>query len=294
MQTSLTSHPLPVAKNSARLDKPLVIPRILEQPRLIRIGSKWGKPFVRAYSTALETYGITKEELLDFIDELNVQKRGNLIWQRLITGGAAIKAAGDVDPTNIVKAVGVAIHAVGKMAAWNTACGPYANKVAYLRKANRELFEPKGLRARILSAKELRAHLGMHEWMHDVPTKEELIEGKRATIRSPHRQIFALDGRVAEMDLAVEAAIAWRSEADNARKWAGKGIRDQQIFGEINMELQRGKAIKLRDKALAQPTEAKKQKGLKAARKADFEFKMANRNRWLVIEEASGKGPMSG
>jgi hypothetical protein len=60
------------------------------------------------------------------------------------------------------------------------------------------------------------------------------------------------------------------------------------------MELQRGKAIKLRDKALAQPTEAKKQKGLKAARKADFEFKMANRNRWLVIEEASGKGPMSG
>jgi hypothetical protein len=191
------------------------------------------------------------------------------------------------------------------MAAWNTACGPYANKVAYLRKANRELFEPKGLRARILSAKELRAHLGMapdadlalpieHEWMHDVPTKEELIEGKRATIRSPHRQIFALDGRVAEMDLAVEAAIAWRSEADNARKWAGKGIRDQQIFGEINMELQRGKAIKLRDKALAQPTEAKKQKGLKAARKADFEFKMANRNRWLVIEEASGKGPISG
>ncbi|KAJ7785556.1 hypothetical protein B0H14DRAFT_2958086 [Mycena olivaceomarginata] len=270
MQTSLTSHPLPVAKNSARLDKPLVIPRILEQPRLIRIGSKWGKPFVRAYSTALETYGITKEELLDFIDELN----GTLTHEHR-------------------QGCGVAIHAVGKMAAWNTACGPYANKVAYLRKANRELFEPKGLRARILSAKELRAHLGMHEWMHDVPTKEELIEGKRATIRSPHRQIFALDGRVAEMDLAVEAAIAWRSEADNARKWAGKGIRDQQIFGEINMELQRGKAIKLRDKALAQPTEAKKQKDL-TARKADFEFKMANRNRWLVIEEASGKGPMSG
>jgi hypothetical protein len=51
------------------------------------------------------------------------------------------------------------------------------------------------------------------------------------------------------------------------------------------MELARNKAIKLQQKALAQPTEAKKQKGLKAARKADIEVKMANRNRWLVIEE---------
>ncbi|KAJ7367079.1 hypothetical protein DFH08DRAFT_949071 [Mycena albidolilacea] len=286
MQTSLTSHPLPVAENSARLDKPL------------------GKPFVRAYSTALETYGITKEELLDFIDELNVEKRGNLIWQRLITGGAAIKAAGDVDPTNIVKAVGVAIHAVGKMAAWNTACGPYANKVTYLRKANRELFEPKGLRARILSAKELRAHLGMapdadlalpieHEWMHDVPTKEELIEGKRATIRSPHRQFFALDGRVAEMSCSRGGhCVAFRGrQCQKVGRERDTGPAD--IWRDKHGAATR-KAIELRDKALAQPTEAKKQKGLKAARKADFEFRMANRNWWLVIEEASGKGPMSG
>jgi hypothetical protein len=43
--------------------------------------------------------------------------------------------------------------------------------------------------------------------------------------------------------------------------------------------------IQLRDKALAQPTETEKQKGLNAARRADSELTMANRNRWLLIEE---------
>jgi hypothetical protein len=43
--------------------------------------------------------------------------------------------------------------------------------------------------------------------------------------------------------------------------------------------------IQLRDKALAQPTETEKQKGLNAARRADSELAMANRNRWLLIEE---------
>jgi hypothetical protein len=229
-------------------------------------------------------------------------------------GGQMVKQVGHLDPTQIVKAVGVAILAIGKIAAWNSACGPNANKVKYLERANAELFRPKGLKASILSAAQLRERLGMkpdadlalpmeYESTNGfnqsvfrlpssnenlsalAPTKEEMIAGERAPIRSPHRQILALEKYVTMADLAAEANVAWRSETNRGRKWAGKGIRDWHVYSELNMELARNKAIKLQQKALAQPTEAKKQKGLKAARKADIEVKMVNRNRWLVIEE---------
>ncbi|KAJ6452446.1 hypothetical protein C8R45DRAFT_1040670 [Mycena sanguinolenta] len=300
----------PLLEPPARLDKPLVIPRVLERPRRIHLfggALGWGKPFVRAYSPALEAYGISRDEFLGFIDELNIARRGNLNWQEMITVGASIKvnATTAVARTtlNIIDkalgALGAGLHAVGKLGTWNSACGPWATKVAYLRKANEELFGPRGLWVRELSAKELRAHLGMepdvdlalpleHDWMHGVPSQKELFAGKRATIRTPHRQIFALQGRVAETDLASEAAVACRSENDSGRRWAAKGIRDGLIFGEIGMEVQRGTAITLRDRALGQRTKAKREKGLKVAHKADFELRMANRNRWLVIEEVAG------
>ncbi|KAF7351553.1 histone H3 K4-specific methyltransferase SET7/9 N-terminal domain-containing protein [Mycena sanguinolenta] len=268
-ETSPDSKAVPVVP--VRLDKPLVVPRVLSQPQR---GTKYGKPFVRAYSPALQTYGISEEELLAFIDELNMKKRGNPIWGK-----------------------GISIRLVATLAALNSACGPYSNKVGYLRKANRELFGPKGLRARVLNAKELRTYLGMapntdlalpmdDQRLKGVPTKEELMAGKRAPIRSAHRQIFAMKGRVAETNLAAEADVAWTMERNSGRKLARRTIRDLQVLGEIVMELQRGKMLQLRDKALAQPTESKKQKGLKSARKADWELKVANRNQWLVIEQA--------
>ncbi|KAJ7935197.1 hypothetical protein B0H13DRAFT_2649927 [Mycena leptocephala] len=214
MPTSHDSKPLPVDAKSARLDKPLVIPRVLEQPRFIRIGSRWGKPFVRAFSPVLEAYGITKEEQIDFIDELNIKKRGNLHWQQLIMGGQMVKQVGHLDPTQIVKAVGVAILAIGKIAAWNSACGPNANK------------------ASILSAAQLRERLGMkpdadlalpmeYESTNGFSQKDDA--GQRAPIRSPHRQILALEKCVTMADLAAEADVAWRSETNGGGSGQGRG-----------------------------------------------------------------------
>ncbi|KAJ7461376.1 hypothetical protein B0H11DRAFT_2241805 [Mycena galericulata] len=277
--TSLDSKPLPPLEKgvAAKLDKPLVIPRGLEQPRTIRLGSRWGKPFVRAYSPTLEAHGITKEGFLEFLDELNMKKRGNPIWQDIISIGDSLKQAGKVDPTHIVKLVGAIILLLGKIGAWNSGCGAFSLRAAFLRKANRELFGPKGLKASFMSAKQLRKHRGIapnadlalpleHRHIRAVPTQEELIKAS-ALSSDPHTARFL------------------RSTA-GGRKWAGKGILDWQLYTELNMEFSRGKAIKRREEALAEPTEAKKKKGLKAARKIGVEVKMANRNRWLVIEQA--------
>lgn len=251
---------------------------------------------MRAYSPELEAFGITEKEMLDFIDELNIKKRGNLAWNYVTVVGTTVKVAGHADPTQITKAVGRIINDVGKLGALNSACGPKANKVAYLRKANRELFGPKGLRVRIVTARELRECLGMppnadlalpieDQRMTSVPTRAEIVQGKRAEIPMSQRQISALDGRVAEMKLVPETADGWRSETNHRRKWARKGIYNFRISSETSTGARRNKVIQLRDKALAQPTETEKQKGLNAARRADSELTMANRNRWLLIEE---------
>ncbi|KAJ6527702.1 hypothetical protein B0H19DRAFT_1083801 [Mycena capillaripes] len=281
-----------------RLDKPFAIPRVLHwrRGRFFSRGTTWGKPFVRAYSPALEAYGITEKEMLDFIDELNIKKRGNLAWNYVALVGTTTKVAGHADPTHITKAVGHIIYDVGKLGAWNSACGPKADKVAFLRKANREVFGPKGLRVRIVTAAELRERLGMprdadlalpieDQRMISVPTRAEIVQGKRAEILVAQRQISALDGRTAEMKLMPETAEGWRSETSHRRKWARKGIYDFHSSSEITTGARRNKVIQLRDKALAQPTETEKQKGLNAARRADAELTMANRNRWLLIEE---------
>ncbi|KAJ6484766.1 hypothetical protein C8R45DRAFT_999314 [Mycena sanguinolenta] len=302
MPTSIQVEPrlFPVrvaSETKARLDKPIAIPRVLQRPRrFFSTGTTWGKPFVRAYSPALEAYGITEKEMLDFIDELNIKKRGSLAWNYVATIGTTIKVAGHADPTQITKAVGHIINDVGKLGALNSACGPKANKVAYLRKANRELFGPKGLRARIVTARELREVLGMppnaklalsveDQRMTSVPTRAEIVQGKHAEIPMSQRQISALDGRVAETKFVPATADGWRSETNHSRKWARKGIYNLQSSSEMSTGAQRNKVIRLRDKALAQPTETEKQKGLRAARSADSELTMANRNRWLLIEE---------
>ncbi|KAJ7679380.1 hypothetical protein DFH06DRAFT_1415499 [Mycena polygramma] len=241
---------------------------------------EWGKPFVRAYSPALESYGISQAEFLHFIDELNIQKRGNLSWHKLMTVGDIVGKAGDFDPTQIINIVGMSLQCVDFAALWNSACGPYANKRVYLRKANRELFEPKGLKASLSSAPELRQRLGMepdadlalpieHSRMCAMPTKEELGDGQQAPIRAAHRQILALEGRVTGADVAAELGEAWRTERDAGvlaagRKWAGKEIHKWHTEHAIKEEKARHKAIKLRDKALAKSNEAKRQKGLKA------------------------------
>ncbi|KAJ7844751.1 hypothetical protein B0H14DRAFT_2776104 [Mycena olivaceomarginata] len=285
------------SETKARLDKPFAIPRVLQPPRrFFSTGNTWGKPFVRAYSPELEAFGITEKEMLDFIDELNIKKRGNLAWNYVTIVGTTVKVAGHADPTQITKAVGHIINDVGKLGALNSACGPKANKVAYLRKANRELFGPKGLCVRIVTARELRERLGMppnadlalpieDQRMTSVPTRAEIVQGKRAEIPMSQRQISALDGRVAEMKLVPETADGWRSETNHRRKWARKGIYNFRISSEISTGARRNKVIQLRDKALAQLTETEKQKGLNAARRADSELTMANRNRWLLIEE---------
>ncbi|KAJ7447929.1 hypothetical protein B0H11DRAFT_2248098 [Mycena galericulata] len=223
---------------------------------------------------ASQAHGITKEGLLEFLDELNMKKRGNPIWQDIISIGDSLKQAGKIDRQ-----------------ARRRPHPPFGKDRGVELGANRELFGPKGLKASFMSAKQLRKHLGMapsanlalpleHRHIRAVPTQEELINGKRSQLRSAHRQIFALDGRVTKADLAAETNISWRSETDSGRKWAGKGIHDWQLYTELNMEFSRGKAIKRREEALAEPTEAKKKKGLKAARKLDVEVK--SRSRWRI------------
>ncbi|KAJ7216053.1 hypothetical protein GGX14DRAFT_562489 [Mycena pura] len=146
--------------------------------------------------------------MLDFIDELNIKKCDNLAWNYW-----------HVDPTHITKAVGHIINDVGKLGAVISACGPRAKKVAYLRKANRELFAPKGLRARIVTAWELRERL-------------EIALGKHEEIHMSQRQISALDGRVAETKLVPLEEVGEEGDMQFLQQQRGAGAADEDHEAE--------------------------------------------------------------
>lgn len=192
------------------LRKVIVIPGVLNHDP--RHGTQ-GLPFVRAYAKVLgPDYGISPDTFLDFIDELNTLSRGNLPSILVEKVGKSVDAFGSLDPTNITSLVGKSISLAGKTGRVLTM---ETRKRSCIQNANERLFNPKGLKVRIVKSKELRRILGLRpdaplcaplqeNWT--VPLKEEMKTGKRAIVRVPYRQILALLEHVQDIMLAEEAS----------------------------------------------------------------------------------------
>lgn len=150
-----------MSRKQARLVEPVVIPRHNHNWVL-----KADKPFARAWSPALEAFGITEDEFLEFIDGLNLgtrakQSKVNKAWDALSDVGGLVGSLAFLDPSGVTKIVGHSIKGVALIGGTVFKRGPDVIKIRYLKRANETFFRPKGLSVQIVDTKTLRIELGL-------------------------------------------------------------------------------------------------------------------------------------
>ena len=262
----------PLSPPYPRLEKPIVIPGCLSTS--YRSGSV-GLPFIRGYAKHLgSVYDISAETFMDFIDELNILNRGHTAFGYVSGTGSAVHTVGHLDPTKITQLVGLSIKVAGLAGRWASVNGPFSRKKPFLELANKELFNPKGLRVSIVNSKELRHLLNLPPnaplvvplvdcW--SVPPKADLLKGQRAIVRVPHRSILALVDHVSDIKLLREVSPG--KQKGRGRTKAALEVRRCLVGGEITFEIWRGQALeKLRQAQLA-TTEKSREKLLKQSKK---------------------------
>ncbi|KAG5757786.1 hypothetical protein H9Q72_014071 [Fusarium xylarioides] len=134
--------------------RPLILPQIA-------FGA--GEPFLQGYSSEISRYGISRNQLLRVVDEINVARTPNPEVQ-LFQMGAGI--AGWFVPG--VASIGLLAGQAGVGVA--TAFGHASIVSKALSKANMELFAPNGLEICIIKTQDLDTELGIYSnGVRDVP-----------------------------------------------------------------------------------------------------------------------------
>ncbi|GKZ38939.1 hypothetical protein AbraIFM66950_011544 [Aspergillus brasiliensis] len=284
--TSSTDPPPPTYQPLNRL---IAIPRVCNLTDRLLINL----PFVRAYTDILLDYGITEETFLEFLDELNIIQAGHTALKYMQKASQAIRFAGHIDPTRITELVGQCSDLTARLIHMAYIKGPFARRTAYLNRANRMLFHPRHLEVSIVSGKQLRKILGLHPKfplcaslcpLWTVPSKTDLVQGMRSTVRVPGRQLCQLIDYVYDLDLAAEAKKGWGHEQGKVRRDAAKVVRDWQVLSEVQHEIWRGEAIQLYEVAGQANDPKVRKKLLKKAGEMDKEVRHTEKITWLVVQ----------
>jgi hypothetical protein len=271
-----------MSSRQPRLIKPVVIPRRNYNGILTT-----GKPFARAWAPALEAFGIMEDEFLKFIDGLNGAKQGNEAWGAVGQVGGLVGKFASLDPSGVTSIVGHSIKGVALIGGTVSKRGPYALKVSYLKSANEKLFGPKGLSVQIIDTENLRVELGLKP---DVPIvlpldpatmsmgqKDKKGPHRLSALDSAHRVIRALTGHISGVFIYGATSVNQQRDSD--------AIAKISVKTELDIQLQRQKAINCLQKAKQAKTEDEKQKYLKQSASYDTEVKMAEDSVWLLVRD---------
>ena len=133
----------PVDGSYSPLDKPILIPRLNPGPNI---------PFARAWAPSLQAYDISQHDFLSFLDNLNVvcaPHPAARILEMLAFGVAFVPADG-------ADGISGGLALLAALTAWAIA---RSRRKKYLALVNAMLFHPRGLHARVVSTKQMRAML---------------------------------------------------------------------------------------------------------------------------------------
>lgn len=108
---------------------------------------------MRAYSPTLSEYQITQPDFLTFLDGLNEGFIANPVLQATSIAGSVM---GNIHPVEIV---GIAVEAASEIGSETTS---YFRTRAYLKKANAEIFGPRGLKAKIMEFDKMARAVAVH------------------------------------------------------------------------------------------------------------------------------------
>lgn len=133
--TGFTQHLPPPSYCPSPLPTPVAVPQTI--PGI-------GQPFARAWAPSLSGHSITVTDFVEFIDNLNVVKTANPPLQILDLVGGVLGMV----PHHWFLLAGIGVQAVAKI---GTAAVSKGRTELYMRKVNREYFEPRGLKVAIAS-----------------------------------------------------------------------------------------------------------------------------------------------
>lgn len=174
--------PSPPRTHHTRLASPTVIPQAV--PGL-------GKPFVRAYSAALSSRGISMLAFLQFIDNFNVVSAASPPLQVLGLAGQVL----GVVPSAISQIVGGALSLTAQL---GTVAVSQGRATLFLNEADETFFQPRGLQAAIATSKALKAKVRIDP---NAPLVSALEEAGGMDVQA--RRMRALEGRIAPLTFDV-------------------------------------------------------------------------------------------
>lgn len=128
-----------------RLARPVVVPQV---------SSGIGKPFARAYSSALQSKGIGMQEFIEFIDNLNLVSTGSPPLQVLDLAGGVVGMV----PHHIPQLVGNALSLTAKI---GTAAVSKGRSNIFVNEANKHFFAPRSLKMEVVGSQVLKERLGL-------------------------------------------------------------------------------------------------------------------------------------
>jgi hypothetical protein len=141
-----TQHPPPAyAFQAPRLRRPVAVPQVSSRP---------GMPYARAYAPILAEHGVNLEEFVEFIDNLNIVSSSSSPLQILDLAGGVI----DMVPISHAQLIRLGIQTVAKVG--NVAVMKTRGSM-FLKKANSDFFDPRGLKVELATGEAMRAKLGL-------------------------------------------------------------------------------------------------------------------------------------
>ncbi|KAJ9139458.1 hypothetical protein NKR23_g7864 [Pleurostoma richardsiae] len=165
--------------------------------------AKLGSPFLRAYPTVLAQYGLPRESFLTFLDDLNRVAVVNPPVQILGLTGQVLSFV----PLQTAQIAGSAVKTAADLATYGISKGLTE---LCLREANREIFEPRGLKvgitkldalAKIAGMPVLNARGQLDKTAQLLAPLEDLSEVE--SLSAQERRLRALEAWIEPLDLAL-------------------------------------------------------------------------------------------
>ena len=262
-----THHRPPPLSAQRKLPRPIAVPQV---------AARMGMPFARAYSLALQDRGVSMEEFVEFIDNLNVVSTASPPLQVLDLAGGIVGMV----PHHIPMIVGNAISLSAKL---GTGVMSKGRSAMFLKKANTDFFAPRGLKVQLATSKALKATLGMDPDAELVSTLEDSsgMDVQQRRMRALERYVSPLTFDVPppnEQTNSLERMSAWQvqrqlqTSENKALKDRGKAIQkigsnDEGSKAQKEFNKEMAKIEKERSK-IDKECEKDSRKGRKDAEKA--------------------------
>lgn len=214
-----THHQPPPSSTQHRLARPVAVPQV---------GARLGMPFARAYSPILQDRGVSMDEFVEFVDNLNVISTASPPLQVLDLAGGMVGMV----PHHIPMMVGNAISLSAKL---GTGAVSKGRSVMFLKKANSEFFAPRGLKVELATSNALKAKLGMNPNAELVSALED-----SAGLGVQQRRMRALERYISPLTFDVPPPNEQTNNFERMSAW------------QVQRQLQTSekKALKDREKAI--------------------------------------------